>query len=116
MAEISTNSWSPKGNPANNPGIQAGVLNDVWSQNYLPALSNYRGQLGQFGGLGLNTAGQASLMGAQTAGGGLNALGFGLNTAFQQPSPLDDYYKQAAERMRQQNEQYVKVGGQRYGG
>jgi hypothetical protein len=116
MAEISTNSWSPRGNPANNPGIQAGVLNDVWSQNYLPALSNYRGQLGQFGGMGLNTAGQSSLMGAQTAGSGLNALGFGLNTMFQQPSAIDDYYRQAAERLRQQNQQPVFAGGVKYGG
>jgi hypothetical protein len=110
MAEISTNSWSPKGNPANNPGIQAGVLNDVWSQNYLPALSNYRGQLGQFGGLGLNTAGQASLMGAQTADNGIAALAGGVGRIFgeaTQPS-FDDILKKLGGNLS------LNVGGTRY--
>jgi hypothetical protein len=110
MAEISTNSWSPKGNPANSPGIQAGVLNDVWSQNYLPALTNYRGQLGQFGGLGLNTAGQASLMGAQTADNGIAALAGGAGRIFgeaTQPS-FDDILKKLGGNLS------LNVGGTRY--
>jgi hypothetical protein len=109
MAEISTNSWSPRGNPANNPGIQAGVLNDVWSQNYLPALSNYRGQLGQFGGMGLNTAGQSSLMGAQTAGSGLDALGYAAGTMFNPQPNINDIFKQLGGYK-------INVGGSLFGG
>jgi hypothetical protein len=109
MAEISTNSWSPRGNPANTPGIQAGVLNDVWSQNYLPALSNYRGQLGQFGGMGLNTAGQSSLMGAQTAGSGLDALGYAAGTMFNPQPNINDIFKQLGGYK-------INVGGSLFGG
>jgi hypothetical protein len=119
MAEISTNSWSPKGNPANSPGIQAGILNDVWAQNYLPALSNHRGQLGQFGGMGVNTsasmfgnAANAGMNAANADMGGIRALGYGLSSLFPTSSPQDDYLKQLTERTRQQNEEYrVKVGG-----
>ena len=90
-ADISARSWSAKaGNPAGNPTAQAGILSDVWNQSYLPALSNYRGQLGQFGGLGLNTAGSAQLMGAQQAGSGLDAIGYGIGTAL---NPQPDWTK-----------------------
>jgi hypothetical protein len=65
----------------------------VWNQSYLPALSNYRGQLGQFGGLGLNTSGAAQLGGAGVAGGGLNAIGYGLGTAFGGNNTMDEYLK-----------------------
>lgn len=85
-AEISARQWSTKGNPAGNPTLQAGIMNDVWAQNYLPALANYRGQNMQAGGLGLNTSGLAQLGGAQTAGGQYDAIGYGLGRALN-PQP-----------------------------
>ena len=107
MADISARSYSAShGNPAGNPSAQAGILGDVWNQSYLPALSNFRGQLGQFGGLGLNTSGAAQLGGAQTAGGGLQAIGYGLGTAFGGNSTMDQYLREITERTRQQNQQY----------
>lgn len=109
-ADIATRQWGAKGNPAGNPTIQAGILNDVWSQNYLPALSSYRGQLGQFGGLGLNTSGAAQLGGAQTAGGGLNAIGYGLGTVMSGNNPMDDYIKALTEHYK------LNIGGQAYKG
>jgi len=98
MADISARSYSAShGNPAGNPSAQAGILGDVWNQSYLPALSNFRGQLGQFGGLGLNTSGAAQLGGAQTAGGGLNAIGYGLGTAFGGNNTMDEYLKRVMQ-------------------
>lgn len=45
-ADISTRAWSARGgNPANNPGIQANILDDVWTKAYLPALHDYRAGL-----------------------------------------------------------------------
>jgi hypothetical protein len=82
-----------------NPGAWAETMKYVNSSLALPQLNTYRGQLGQFGGMGLNTAGQSSLMGAQTSGGGLNAIGYGLNTAFQQPSAADEYYRAMTRRL-----------------
>ena len=94
-ADIASRSYSAKmGNPADNPTAQAGILNDVWSQNYLPALSNYRGQLGQFGGLGLNTSGTASLGGATSTGDAYNAIGAGLNTALNPPTDIASLLRQ----------------------
>ena len=90
-ADISSRSWSAKaGNPAGNPTAQAGIYRDVLNEAFLPAMSNYRGQLGQFGGLGLNTSGQAQLMGAQQAGSGLDAIGYGVGTAL---NPQPDWAK-----------------------
>lgn len=82
QADVAARSYGAKyGNPADSPTAQAGILGDVWNQSYLPALSNYRGQLGQFGGLGLNTSSTASLAGAggsddlyKNLAGGLGAL------------------------------------------
>lgn len=91
MADVSARSYSARmGNPADNPTAQAGILSDVWNQGYLPALSNYRGQLGQFGGLGLNTSGSASLQGAGTTGSGWEAIGAGIGTAMSPQNPLED--------------------------
>ena len=75
---------SAYGNPYGNPGAMGQISNQVLSGAYLPALSNYRGQLGQFGGLGLNTAGAAQMGGAQTSGGAYDALGYGIGTALNQ--------------------------------
>lgn len=81
-------------------------MNDVWSQNYLPALSNYRGGLGQYGGLGLNTSGQASLAGAGTAGSGWEALGAGANSIFNPQPSLEDLLKKYS----------LNIGGMKWGG
>lgn len=107
MADISSRSYSAKmGNPADNPTAQAGILSDVWNQGYLPALTNYRGQLGQFGGLGLNTSGSASMSGAGTAGGGWEAIGAGIGTALSPPkTSLNDLFKGS-----------LSIGGMKYGG
>lgn len=110
MADISTRQWSTRGNPANNPGIQGGILNDVWNQSYLPALSNYRGGLMQAGGMGMNTSGAAQLGGASVAGGGLDAIGFGLGTAL---NPQPDWSKVFSQN---QNPFVINVGGTPYGG
>lgn len=75
-------------------------MKDVWSGSYLPALSNYRGQLGQFGGMGLNTSGQAQLAEAGGAGGGLNAIGYGLNTILNPQPSLDDILAKMAKAQR----------------
>ena len=82
------------GNPADNPTAQAGILSDVWNQGYLPALTNYRGQLGQFGGLGLNTSGNASTAAAGSTGDAYNAIGAGLNTALNPPTDIASLLKQ----------------------
>ena len=72
------------GNPWGNPGAMGEIQGALMNNAYLPALANYRGQNMQGGGFGLNTAGQAGLMGAQNAGAGLDAIGYGVGTAMQQ--------------------------------
>lgn len=95
-ADEATRAVSAKsGNPYGNPGAMAEIQNSVMNRTALPYTSNYRGQLGQFGGLGLNTAGTASLAGASTAGGGLNAIGYGLGTALEDDK--DDQYTRLAK-------------------
>ena len=95
MADISARSYSSKfGNPAGSPSAQAGILGDVWQQGYLPALASYRGQLGQFGGLGLNTAGAGSLGGAGVAGGKYDAIGYGLGSLMNPQPKWQDIFKQ----------------------
>lgn len=97
IADISTRGWSGRGvNPSNNPGAQAAIQSDVWNQGYLPALSNYRGGLGQFGGMGLNTSGAASLAGAGSVGDQWEAIGAGVNTALNPQPNWADIYKQMA--------------------
>lgn len=72
-------SLSTQGNPFGNPGGLIEAQKSIQSSLGIPALSNYRGQLGQFGGLGLNTSGQAQMAGASQEGGMYDALGFGLS-------------------------------------
>lgn len=56
-ADISTRAWSAKsGNPGNNPGIQANILDDVWTKSYIPALNDYRSGLMGGSSLGVNSA------------------------------------------------------------
>ena len=78
------------GNPYGSPGAMAEIQGSLMNNAFLPALANYRGQLGQFGNLGLNTSGQAALMGAQQAGSQLDAVGYGVGTAL---NPQPDWSK-----------------------
>ena len=97
-ADVSGRAWSARaGNPAGSPTAQGGIYRDVLAGLVLPEQSNYRGQLGQFGGLGLNTAGSlysgntAPLMAAAGAQGqGLNAIGYGVNNLTNPQNSLDD--------------------------
>lgn len=73
MRALSTN-----GNPYDNPGAMAEGQKYVLNSTILPQLNTYRSQLGGFGGLGINTAGTADLAKAETAGNGLDSIGYGL--------------------------------------
>lgn len=77
-ADAMARAVSVGGNPAGNPGALAQIQEGVLNRYIAPYTANYRGQLGQFGGLGLNTSGQAALSGAGQSGDLYNALGFGL--------------------------------------
>lgn len=94
-ADIAARSYSSRfGNPAGAPAAQAGIFNEVLAGTTLPALANYRGQLGQFAGLGLNTSGAASLGRAGVAGDELDALGLGLSRVMTPQPTLQDLMKQ----------------------
>jgi hypothetical protein len=95
------------GNPFSNPGAWAETMKYVNSSLALPQLNTYRGQLGQFGGMGLNTAGAASLGGAQTAGGGLDAIGYGLGTIFNPQPNYADIFKQMGGGFKLNNGSYL---------
>jgi len=97
-ADVAARSYSgTAGNPFDSQTAQAGIYNQVLSGVALPQLNTYRSQNASSGQLGLNTAGTAGLQGAQNAGGGLNAIGYGLNSALnppQTPQQLADLLKQ----------------------
>lgn len=116
-ADISTRAWSARaGNPAGNPTAQAGIYRDVLNEAFLPAMSNYRGQLGQFGGLGLGTAGAAQLTGAQQAGSGLDALAFGAGTALsQQPDWAKILQGMGGGNRSNSNPFSINIGGLKWG-
>jgi hypothetical protein len=76
------------GNPVDNPGAYAEMQKYITNSTALPALQNYRSQLGTFGQLGTNTAGAAALGGAQSQGGTYNALGYGLGQLTQPDNPF----------------------------
>lgn len=78
------------GNPYGSPGAMAEIQQQVLNRTALPYLANYRGQLGQFGGLGLNTSGAASMQGAGESGGAYDALGFGLSQITQPQNSIED--------------------------
>lgn len=78
---------STKGNPFDNPGVLSEAQKYVTNTTALPQLNTYRSQLGTFGQLGVNTAGTADMQGANTSGGALNAIGYGLSNAL---APKDD--------------------------
>jgi hypothetical protein len=60
----------------------------VMENTALPAISNYRSQLGTFGQLGTNTAGAASLGAVPAAGGVYDAIGAGLYNATKEQDPF----------------------------
>lgn len=70
------------------PGAQMEMNKYVSGNLALPALQNYRSQLGTFGQLGTNTAGAAALGQAQSQGGTYNALGYGLGQLTQPDNPF----------------------------
>ena len=86
---VSANRGNPYGNPTAMAEIQGGLMN----QSYLPALSNFRGQLGQFGGLGLNTSGAAQLANAQNAGGEYDALGVAAGRLLNPQPSIEDLFR-----------------------
>jgi hypothetical protein len=69
---------STSGNPFDNPGAAMEAQKYVTQSTALPQLNTYRSQLGAFGQLGINTAGTADTINIGNAGGGLDALGYGL--------------------------------------
>lgn len=107
-----TRQWSPRGNPANNPGIQGGILESAWNNSYLPTLSNYRGQNMQAGGLGLNTSGQAGMMGAGNAGAATNAGAYGLGSIVNQQPNWQDIFNNSGSGGGQYS---INVGGNPWG-
>lgn len=85
-----------RGNPYGNPGAMAEIQESVLNRYIAPYTSNYRGQLGQFGGLGLNTAGPASLAGASESGNMYDALGFGLGQLTTPQNDIGELLKKLA--------------------
>ena len=99
-ADISAKAANVKyGNPYD-AGAQGQIMSDVWNQSYLPALANYRGQLGQFGGLGLNQSGEISGAGAGTAGSQYAPVAGAIGQMFRQPDPYEDLAKSMAQYYR----------------
>ena len=101
------------GNVGTNPSAWGEIGSAVWNGGYLPALSSYRGQLGQFGGLGLNTAGAGSLAGAGSEGGIYNALGGGLAELTTPRNSWDDLLRQFGTTGN--NTPSLTIGGTRIG-
>lgn len=83
-----------QGNPFGNPGAMAEIQNTVLNRTALPYAANYRGQLGQFGGLGLNTSSQASLAGASGADDLYRNLAGGLGDLTTPRNSLEDLLRQ----------------------
>lgn len=94
-ADVAARSYSAtSGNPFDQPSAQGGIYNSVLSGVALPQLNTTRSQLGSFGQLGLSTAGTAGLGAADQAGGGLNAIGYGVGTALNPQPNISDLLKQ----------------------
>lgn len=81
------------GNPVDNPGAYAEMQKYITGSLALPQLNTYRSQLGSFGGLGVNTAGTASMGGASQAGGMYDAIGSGLASLTKPKNPYEDMFK-----------------------
>ena len=94
-ADVAARSYSAQGgNPFGNPGAQSGIYDSVLRGVALPQLNTTRSQLGSFGQLGTNIAGTAGLQQADQAGGGLNAIGYGLGTALNPQTDIEKLLKQ----------------------
>lgn len=103
-ADISTRQWSARsGNPANNPGIQASILDDVWTKSYLPALSDYRSGLMGGSSLGVNSATNALVNSIPYSQPGLSAGGDFLGGILNQPT-----------QPKQDDKQTITIGGVPY--
>ena len=79
---------STTGNPFDNPGGLMEANRYVMENTALPAINNYRSQLGTFGQLGTSTGGTASLGAIPAAGGVYDAIGAGLYNATKEPDPF----------------------------
>jgi hypothetical protein len=75
---------STTGNPFDNPGGLMEANRYVTQNVALPQLNNYRSQLGNFGQLGIGTAGQAGLNSASQISSGANFMQSGAN--YMQPN------------------------------
>ena len=84
---------STEGNPFDNPGGLMEANRYVTSNVALPAINTYRSQLGTFGQLGTNQAGQASMTAVGADKGVYDALGYGLGQITQPTSSIDDILK-----------------------
>jgi hypothetical protein len=82
------------GNPFDQPNSMTTALDHVTKSTALPALQNYRSQLGTFGQLGVNTAGAAGVNAANASGGVFDAIGAGLNTALNPQTDFEKLMKQ----------------------
>lgn len=82
------------GNVFDQPHAQGQIFRGVLNQVALPQLNTYRSQNLTGGQLGTNIAGTASLQEAGQAGGGLNAIGYGLGSALNGQQSLQDLLKQ----------------------
>lgn len=79
IGELSTRSWAPAGNPANNPGIAGNIMNDVWTQGYIPALNTYRGGLQTAGNMGLEDSTRTAMAAAGMMNNAYGGIGYGAN-------------------------------------
>lgn len=89
-ADVAARAAGVHGNPGTTPSLQAGIMNDVWSGSYLPALASYRGGLRETGGIGTDTASAAALAGANVSSPWLTGLGTAAGSIFgsQNKNPL----------------------------
>lgn len=87
-ADVSARAANAQFGNATDPAAQYSVLSDVTRDVTLPTLATYRGQLGQFGGLGLNTSGAISGQGASLAGSQYAPVAGAIGQMFQ---PQDMY-------------------------
>jgi len=94
-ADTSARALSMKyGNPADSPAAQAEMQKYLIGNFILPQTNAERSQFRSGGGLGVNTAGTASIGGAQTTGQGWEALGAGAQTALGgQQDPWAELFK-----------------------
>lgn len=94
-ADVLGRKWSMQGNPALSPTAQKETQKYITGNVALPQYNTAVSQALTRGGLGVNQAGTGSLAGASTAGGGYDALGYGLSQATKEPTDWASLLKQA---------------------